>query len=115
MHLRFEVVAHRPAGGYHLGHLTRGEQPVPSDHNRTADFIPPADVPVHSNGETLAPLADSGPVTLSHAPAADAGTDPREGGAAGNPGWLPAIRVTLWKRSSPVAGWASCIAHGTSG
>ena len=42
------------------------------DHNRTADFTPPADASADRNGETLAPPDGSGPVTPSHAPAADA-------------------------------------------
>jgi len=46
---------------------------VPTDdHNRTADFTPPADASADRNGETLAPPDGSGPVTPSHAPAADA-------------------------------------------
>ena len=42
-----------------------------NDHNRTADFTPPADAPADANGETLAPPDNSGPATLSHTPAAD--------------------------------------------
>ncbi len=63
------------------------------DHNRTADFTPPADAPAHANGETLAPPLDSGPVTISHQPVADAGTATAspEGTAAGDPESLPDI------------------------
>lgn len=60
------------------------------DHNRTADFTPPADSPADGNGETLAPQDASGPVTLSHAPAGgdatatastEATTSPRDFGS----------------------------------
>jgi serine/threonine protein kinase/integrase len=68
--------------------------PVPTDdHNRTADFTPPADAPADANGETLAPPADSGPVTLSHAPAAEdaTATVSPESTGGGDSGSLPDI------------------------
>ncbi len=63
------------------------------DHNRTADFTPPADAPAHADGETLAPPLDSGPVTISHQPVADTGTRTvaPERTKAGDPGSLPDI------------------------
>ncbi|MBM3983114.1 MAG: serine/threonine protein kinase [Planctomycetes bacterium] len=63
------------------------------DNNRTADFTPPADPPADANGETLAPPDASGPVTLSHTPAAeDATATASPGGtAAVAPGSLPDI------------------------
>ena len=63
------------------------------DPNRTADFTPPADAHADANGETLAPPDVSGPVTLSHTPAAEdaTATASPEGTAAVAPGALPDI------------------------
>ena len=59
------------------------------DHNRTADFTPPAS----ANGETLAPPDAFGPVTLSHTPGAEdaAATMSPEGTRSDAPGSLPDI------------------------
>jgi formylglycine-generating enzyme required for sulfatase activity/tRNA A-37 threonylcarbamoyl transferase component Bud32 len=63
-----------------------------NDHNPTADFTP-ADSPLDSNGETLAPPDVSGPATLSHAPVAENATATAAPGGEGaaTSGSLPDI------------------------
>ena len=63
------------------------------DHNRTSDFTPPsASSPRDPNRETVAPPADSGPVTASHRAGSDAPTvDPTSAAAAPGSDGLPDI------------------------
>lgn len=81
------------------------------DHNRTADFSPPAD----AHGEAPAPPGDSGPTSLPHTPAPETATTtaPPPGTAAVAPGSLPDIPGYTIEAEIARGGWAACIAPGT--
>ena len=71
---------------------------MPTHHNRTVDFTPPADAPADANGETLPLPEASGPVTVSHGPGSDGPTAAPASGSASSggstvtsPGTLPDI------------------------
>src|SRR6202161_73154 len=55
-----------PVGPYHSEQFLRGASPVPNpDHNRTADFTPPPEIPSDPNRETLTLPGESVPNTTS--------------------------------------------------